>query len=239
MKITELMDNYTDNEFLIDGEPSADVEKVLQGVNAKVKVKKHLKLHTKIIIAVAAAFIGLFAITAAAEGTTFISRTGYVERWDDFAFWSDSSNDNWIEPYRVVDGRVLFTAVGEGEEEIDITDLISDEKAFYYEYSKEDSNGKSHDCVIAVGGILNDLGYAELIHLEGGRSCHASGMDHVYYMIDGNEVLNRDMTEEQYNNHNSYPFRVEEKLWMKEFRKNMGMKDPEENTSWHYPPGSN
>ena len=219
MKITEIMDNYTDNEVLIEGEQSADVEKVLQGVNAKVKVKKHLKLHTKIIIAVAAAFIGLFAITAAAaEGTTFVSRTGYFNRWNDIGLWHDNTNENWVEPYRVVDGRVLFTAVGEGEEEIDITDLISDEKAFYYEYSKEDSNGKSHDCVIAVGGTPDDLGYAEYLHLEGINSVHAMGMVYTYYIIDGNEILLRDMTEEQYNNRDSYTYRTEEKPWFKEFR---------------------
>ncbi|MDE7280946.1 MAG: hypothetical protein K2N36_04315, partial [Ruminiclostridium sp.] len=82
MKITEIMDNYTDNEVLIEGEHSADVEKVLQGVSAKAKVKKHLRLHTKIIIAAAAAFIGIFAITAATRTTTFVTRLNYLEEWN-------------------------------------------------------------------------------------------------------------------------------------------------------------
>ena len=258
MKITELMDNYTDNEFLIDGEQSADVEKVLQGVNAKVKVKKHLKLHTKIIIAVAAAFIGLFAITAATPTTTFVTRLGFVEEWiQTFAYISNGGNaDNCIEPYKIVNGRVIFTAVDEGEEEIDITDLISDEKPFYYEYSKADSNGKIHDCIIAVGGTPDDLGYGEMFFhtnddgIVNGATAHAAHVNFTYYLIDGKDVLERDLTEEQYNNREKYPRRYEDKPWVSEFNELMHSyipeitddiseeEDPFEDSFYVYPPGA-
>lgn len=229
MKITEIMDNYTDNEVLIEGEQSADVEKVLQGVSAKAKVKKHLRLHTKIIIAVAAAFIGIFAITAATSTTTFVTRLNHLEEWNilsnsypGITFQNAASDRNTFEPYRIDNGRVIFTAVDEGESEIDITDMISEEKAFYYEYNKEDSNGKIHKCIIAVGGALDDLGYGEMILNLGNHNSvtvmHAIGIHNTYYQIDGKEVLEKDLTEEQYNNRKTYPYHKEEKPWYKEFR---------------------
>lgn len=231
MKITELMDNYTDNEFLIEGGQEADAEKVLQGVNAKVKVKKHLKLRTKVIIAFAAVFIGLFAITAATRTTTFVSRLGYIDDWSAIsAEYTDTNShrtDNWVEPYKIVNGRVFFTAVDEGEEEIDITDLISEEKAFYYEYSKADSSGKVHDCIIAVGGTPDDLGYGEMFLKMGfdNSATHiiAKNIMYEYYFIDGKEILEKDLTEEQYDNRKMYPYRNEEKPWYKDFR----LKGPE------------
>ena len=225
MKITELMDNYTDNEFLIEGEWKADAEKVLQGVTAKVKAKKHLRLRTKIIIAVAAAFIGLFAITASTQTTTFVSRLGYFDDWSaisaEYVDTNGHRGDNWVEPYKIVNGRVIFTAVDEGEEEIDITDLISEEKAFFYEYSKADSSGKIHNCIIAVGGTLDDLGYGEMFFKMGfnNSATHtiATNIMYKYYLIDGKEILERDLTEEQYNNRETYPYRNEDKPWYKEF----------------------
>ncbi len=259
MKITELMDNYTDNEFLIEGEQSDDVEKVLQGVNAKVKVKKHLKLHTKIIIAVAAAFIGLFVVTAATPTTTFVTRLGYVDEWIETfdSYISNGGNaDNVIEPYKIVNGRVIFTAVDDGEDEIDITDLISDEKPFYYEYSKEDSNGRVHDCIIAVGGTPDDLGYGDgYFHLNNngtisGATSYATNVGFTYYLINGKDVLERDLTEEQYNNREKYPRRNEDKPWVREFHELMHSytseitddiseeEDPFEDSFYVYPPGA-
>lgn len=227
MKITEIMDSYTDNEFLIEGEQSADFEKILQGVNAKVKVKKHLRLHTKIIIAVAAAFIGIFAITAATRTTTFVTRLNYLEEWNILSgsypgiTFQNAYDRNTFEPYRIDNGRVIFTAVDEGKSEIDITDMISDEKAFYYEYNKEDSTGKVHKCIIAVGGALDDLGYGEMIFNLGNHdsvtTMHAIGIHNTYYLIDGKEVLEKDLTEEQYNDRKTYTYRSEEKGWYKEF----------------------
>lgn len=226
MKITELMDNYTDNEFLIEGEQLADVEKVLQGVSARAKVKKHLRLRTKIIIAVAAAFIGLFAITAATPTTTFVTRLGRVYKWietaDQYISYGRNS-DNVVAPYKIVNGRVIFTAVDEGEEEIDITDLISEIKPFIYKYRKAASNGKIYDCIIAVGGTLDDLGYCEGYFKinDNGEICGATshgtntGCDH--YLIDGIDVLEIDLTEEQYNNRDNYPHRFGEKPWYYEY----------------------
>ncbi|MBD5082012.1 MAG: hypothetical protein HDT44_09655 [Ruminococcaceae bacterium] len=247
MKITEIMDNYRDNEFLIEGDQLADVEKVLQGVNAKVKVKKHLKLHTKIIIAVAAAFIGLFAVTAATPVTTLVSRLGSVYKWSEtLDSYVDNGRDSHedVKPYKIVDGRVIFTAVDEGEDEIDITDLISDIKPFYYKYKKAASNGVVYDFIIAVGGTPDDLGYCEgYFHLSinngeiTGATAHGSNTHFVYYMIDGKDVLGRDLTEEQYNNREKYPCRHEEKPWAREFDELMGFNVSEEETLFYvYPP---
>lgn len=253
MKITELMDNYTDNEILIEGVQEADAEKVLQGVTSRVKVKKHLRLRSKIIIAVAAAFIGLFVITAATQTTIFVTRLGYIEEWNVI---SDSSSGgdgyNVITPYKIVDGRVIFTAVDEGEEEIDITDMFSDEKPFYYEYSKEDSNGRVFNCIIAVGGTPDALGYGEIFFppADDGTvhwvASYARNINFTYYLIDGKEVLSKDLTEEQYNIREKLPRRYEDKPWVREFHqladsfmtKTTEDISEEEEPIYLYPPGA-
>lgn len=226
MKISEIMNSYTDTEFLIDGDCGADTQAVLQGVTAKVeKPKKRLSLGKSIMIA-AAAVVGVSLVTAAsAPVATFTSLTGQVVEY--------SILDNFIQshtgmgefeggtlPYSVEGDRIYFTADGG---HTDITDLISEEDVYFYEYTKEDNRGNEHHGFIAVAGTVRDPGYGEVItgltwwH----TTAFCSSVNVKNYLVDGNVVNINDMTEEQYQNLERYTYldTTEDRPWVAEFNR--------------------
>ena len=226
MKISEIMNNYTDTEFLIEGECGADTQAVLRGVKAKLeKPKKRLSLGKRIMIA-AAAVVGVSLITAAAAPVaTFTSLTGQVIEYsilDDIiqSHTGMGTFEGGTLPYSVEGDRIYFTADGG---HTDITDLISEEKAYFYEYTKEDDRGNPHRCFIAVAGTVRDPGYGEVIT---GLSwwqirSFCSNVNVNRYLIDGEAVNINDMTEEQYQNIRSYTYvhEREDRPWVAEFNK--------------------
>lgn len=224
MKISELMDNYTDNEFFIKGDTGADAESVFNKAAARVKPRKHLKLRTKIIAAAAAAVIGVSAVVGwTYSPTVLITRTGDKNEWSLLDSSSGKSAQNEIEPYKVVDGRVYFTAVDEGEEAIDVTETVCSGKAFIYQYTQKDSWGGEHICLIAIGGDPENMGYAEAVFGTGtegtGRNVSISGGSfELFYWIDGKAVSEKDLTEEQRTHIEDYPKNWVDKPWTYEFR---------------------
>lgn len=225
MKISEIMNSYTDTEFLIEGECGADTQAVLQGVTAKVeKPKKRLSLGKRIMI-VAAAVVGVSFITAASVPVaTFTSLTGQVVEY--------SILDNFVQshtgmgefeggtlPYSVEGDRIYFTADGG---HTDITDLISEEDVYFYEYTKEDNRGNEHHGFIAVAGTVRDPGYGEAF--TGLTWWHTtsfcSSVNVKNYLVDGDVVDINDMTEEQYQNLEQYTYigTTEDRPWVAKYR---------------------
>lgn len=222
MNISELMDNYIDNEFLIEGDTGADTESVFNKVAARVKPRKHLKLRTKIIAVAAAAVLGVSAVTGwTYSPTVLITRTGHKNEWSLLGLSSGRSAETEVEPYEVIDGRVYFTAVDEGEEAIDVTDTVCSGKAFIYQYIQKDSWGGEHICLVAIGGDPENMGYAEAVFGMGtkgtGHTVSVSGAE-LFYWIDGKAVAEKDLTEEQLQHVNEYPKNWVDKPWTYEFR---------------------
>lgn len=224
MKISELMDNYTDNEFLIKGDTGADAESVFNKAAARVKPRKHLKPRTKIIAVAAAAVLGVSAVVGwTFSPTVLITRTGGKNEWSRLDTSSGISAQAEIEPYEVIDGRVYFTAVGEGEKKIDVTDTVCSGKAFIYQYTQKDSWGGEHICLLAIGGDPENMGYAEAVFGTGTKgtgstvSISGSGSE-LFYWIDGKAVAEKDLTEEQMKHINDYPKNWVGKPWTYEFK---------------------
>lgn len=223
MKISELMDNYTDNEFLIMGDTGADAESVFNKVAARVKPRKHLKLRTKVIAVAAAALLGISVVAGwTFSPTVLITRTGLKNEWSLLDLSSGRSSQTEIEPYEVIDGRVYFTAVDEGEEAIDVTDTVCSGKAFIYQYTQKDSWGGEHICLIAIGGDPENMGYADAVFGTGTKGTGKSTSVHygaeLFYWIDGKAVPEKDLTEEQIKHIQDYPMNWVDKPWTYEFQ---------------------
>lgn len=224
MKISELMDKYTDDEFFIGGEVKANAETVFKNVSARAKPKKHLKLRTKIIAAAVAAVLGVSAVTGwTFSPTVLITRTGEIHEWSILGSSSRTEADKEVEPYEVIDGRVYFTAVDEGEEAIDVTDTVCSGRAFIYEYVQKDSWGNKHICLLAIGGDPENMGYAEaMFNIDGDglkkENTHIKYGAELFYWIDGKAVAEKELTEEQKERVGEYPKSWINKPWTFEFR---------------------
>lgn len=188
--ISGILDGYTDNEFLIEGEAGADTEAVLNGVMAKVEPKKRLRLGMKIFAA--AAVVGLMSVIVGAslpktvyqlaDGTIMSLSEGYIE-YDGNSVRSDYDNI-----YIVENGRVYFTFDGQ---HIDITDSIDFDNAYCYRSDIVDSIGETHERWIAVGGTPEHIGWIEAIADSNGIFRHSSlhgDFEYYQYYVD-DEVL--------------------------------------------------
>lgn len=240
--ISELIDGYTDNEFLIDGQQGADTEAVLNGVMAKVKPKKHLRLGLKVLAAaaVAAAVSITAAVTATAskpvrtytlaDGTTFTIGGEVPVRNCDFY-----SEDNI---YVVENGRVYFIF---DDQHLDITDLIDYDTAYCYRSDITDSLGEVHERWVAVGGTPKYIGWAEaIVDFDGNGFTYLSGRGNVWYdqyYIDG-EVFTDLGKDYSYNYTDLYPNRDPYFGWYEEFNEKFYPHSQEHydaELEWHYP----
>lgn len=203
LEISRLMDSYSDEEFMTEEVGELNAEKICERVmSAAGKPKKRLKTGIKLMIA-AAAVVGASLITAASvPETTFISLTGQrvTESW--LMYGSGLKATEEVVPYTVEGDRIYFTADGG---HTDITDLISDEDAYFYEYTKTDNRGNERRCCIAVGGTVRNPSYGEIIMglKPGETSARWNGVIY-YYRIDGRVVSVNDMTDEEFQNIDNY-----------------------------------
>ena len=160
LDITKIMDDYTDNEFFVEGEQAVDTEKAVNELLAQVKPRKKMKPVFKVLIAAAAAAV--LAGTAAAA--TLVVSKQFTTPTNLVVFDSNGTTDIDITlyvaqidiPIKVEEGnRLIFTA---GGEHTDITDLVDENTPYIYPYV----NTEGDTCYIIVGGAKGDYGYAEL-----------------------------------------------------------------------------
>lgn len=220
-KISELIDGYTDNEFLIEGQPGAEAEAVLSGVMTNVKPKKHLKFGGKVLLAAAvAAAVSLMAAAALptkiytlADGSTVnVMSDGAVMRGNPAL----SKNFDYI--YKVENGRVYFTFDGQ---HLDITDEIDFDCAYWYRSEIKDNMGNTHERWIIVGGTPEHMGWFESVvdfDGKGNNSINAAGsLQYYQFYVDGEVVTLTEWeenTEEEY--YAKYPSRFIDFNWYKE-----------------------
>lgn len=183
IKISQLMDNYTDNEFFIDEESEVNMDKIKENVIENVSGKKtKIKPAAKIMIAVAAAAALAVGATAAAavisgqlsdaSGSTY----NYEVHEDGYSISATAGNQADI--LTLEDGRLIFRL---GDNTTDVTDLIDNQTPYIYAYTNADTGRKSY---IVLGGTPEEYCMVDFSYLDGigwrGYGCMDS--------IDGNAV---------------------------------------------------
>lgn len=124
--------------------------------------KKHRKNAVKLLLL--AAVISLMTITVSADSVRQLFGWGgnmAITQYDDGAEVRIFT-DKLTEPVEIRDGRMYFIVNGE---DMDITDQVSQTKAFTYSY--EDAQGVTHIWVLGLNGEeLEHYGYAEYLKTD-------------------------------------------------------------------------
>lgn len=216
--ISELIDGYTDNEFLIEGESGADSEAVLNGVMAKVKPKKRLRLSMKIFAAAAVISIMSVIVGASLPKTVYKLADGTIMSISDglIEYDGNDASTDYDNIYVVEDGRVYFTFDGQ---HIDITDLIDFDNAYFYRSDIVDSMGETHERWIAVGGTPEHIGWIEEIADSDGIFRHSSlhgSIEYYQYYVNGEVLTFLDGEESLYEEYGvKYPSRTFQYNWVR------------------------
>lgn len=187
-EITELMRDYTDDEFNIEGENAADTDKVAESVMARVKEKKRIKPMYKVLIAAAAA---ASVLAGAVVGSDFLS--GSFTSGSGVKFKYEVSDNGSRYSYEAfLDYRGTLTAengrlyLNTGEETVDITDLTDEKTPYIHSYTNP---GTGDDAYLIAVGTPTHYEFVDLFRVEGigwvGFGCiNGSGMNRIDVEID-------------------------------------------------------
>ena len=124
--------------------------------------KKHGKTVMKLVLL--AAVVCLMTVTASADSVRQLFGWGGNMEITDHGNGVEIvvNTDELTEPVEIRDGRMYFIVNGEN---LDITDQVSQTKAFTYSY--EDTAGIIHDWVVGLNGEgLESYGYAEYLKTD-------------------------------------------------------------------------
>ena len=124
--------------------------------------RKHKKTVVKLLLL--AAVISLMNVTASADSVRQLFGWGGNMRVDQYEDGAEVRvyTDNMTEPVEIRDGRMYFIVNGE---DMDITDQVSQTKAFTYSY--EDAQAVTHIWVLGLNGEeLEHYGYAEYLKTD-------------------------------------------------------------------------
>ena len=124
--------------------------------------KKHGKTAMKLVLL--AAVVCLMTVTASADSVRQLFGWGGNMRIDQYEDGAEVRifTDKLTEPVEIRDGRMYFIVNGE---DMDITDQVSQTKAFTYSY--EDAQGVTHIWVLGLNGEeLEHYGYAEYLKTD-------------------------------------------------------------------------
>lgn len=151
-------DKYKKAFSVLHASEQRDWEAIMEQNNQK----KHRKTAVKLVLL--AAVISLMTVTVSADSVRQIFGWGgnmEVTQYDDGAEVRIFT-DKLTEPVEIRDGRMYFVVNGEN---IDITDQVSQTKAFTYQF--EDEQGVTHDWVVGLNSEeLENYGYAEYLKTD-------------------------------------------------------------------------
>lgn len=148
-------DKYKKAFSVLHASETTDWEALMQQKSKKNYGKTTLKL------LLLAAVISLLTITVSADSVRQLFGWGGNMRIDQYEDGAEVRvyTENLTEPVEIRDGRMYFIVNGEN---IDITDQVSQTKAFTYQYV--DNQGITHDWVVGLNGEeLEHYGYAEYL----------------------------------------------------------------------------
>ena len=132
--------------------------------------KKHGKTVMKLVLL--AAVVCLMTVTASADSVRQLFGWGGNMEITDHGNGVEIvvNTDELTEPVEIRDGRMYFVVNGEN---MDITDQVSQTKAFTYSY--EDTAGIIHDWVVGLNGEgLESYGYAEYLKTDTWRGGYSA-----------------------------------------------------------------
>lgn len=165
-KISELMENYTDNEIFLEGEQIVDTDKAVTDLLAQVRPKKKMKPLFKGLVAAAAAVVVLTGsvITAAALGIGFTTATGrQVEFFpiiDGKQYAWSTSTFELDDALTLEDGRLILNVDGKS---IDITDKVDRKTPYIYSYELPESEKTAY---VIAGGTPEEYGVLDMVYNE-------------------------------------------------------------------------
>ena len=169
IKISRLMDLYTDNEFFIQGESEVNLDMVKKNVVEQAAgAKKKIKPLAKVLVGVAAAAV----LAVGATATTVAIMKGSVQNATGSTYNFEIRNDGgyqiWIKPadYGSVltledDGRLYFNI---NDEHTDVTDLMDNQTPYIYAYTNADTGLKNY---VVLGGTPEEYYLIDLVYIEG------------------------------------------------------------------------
>ena len=164
IKISRLMDAYTDNEFFIQGESEVNMDTVKNNVIEKA-AKKKMKPVAKVLIGVAAAAVlgvGATAATFIMQGSvTNASGATYDYEVTDHGYSIALSVTDYGSILTLEDGRLYFNM---GDERTDVTDLMDNQTPYIYAYTNADTGLKNY---VVLGGTPEEYYIIDLTYLEG------------------------------------------------------------------------
>ena len=151
-------DKYKKAFSVLHASETTDWEKIMEQ-NTR---RKHKKTVVKLLLL--AAVISLMTVTASADSVRQLFGWGGNMRIDQYEDGAEVhvSTDNLTEPVEIRDGRMYFIVNGEN---LDITDQVSQTKAFTYQYV--DNQGITHDWVVGLNSEnIENYGYAEYLKTD-------------------------------------------------------------------------
>ena len=167
IKISRLMDSYTDNEFFIQGESEVNIEMIKNNVVEQAAgTKKKMKPLFKALIGVAAAAV----LAVGATATTVAILKGSVQNASGATYNYEVRDGGYIIEMSVTDYGDILTLEGdrlyfnmEGKR-TDVTDLMDNQTPYIYAYTNADTGLKNY---VLLGGTPEEYYIIDLTYLEG------------------------------------------------------------------------
>lgn len=194
--ISELMDEYVDQEVFPQGGESVDTGAVKARVLAKAApAKKRRMPRWKTALIAAALAVGCaLCIAAGLPAKVFQLASGGTASYQQVTEHYAVVTQRGEEPLKMEDGRLWLVVNGE---QTDITDQIDENTPYIYDNADSETGRWDY---LVVGGTPENYGWIEFHQLEGERFAVAQGgkVNTIYYIIDGvpRDYVN-DLTDEQ------------------------------------------
>ena len=169
LKISQLMDDYIDNEVCIEGETCVDNEELKGLVLEQAKTKRKVKPLFKGIAVAAAAvvFVATAVAATSAIGGKFRSAGGseFTYEFKDGYTQAAMHPADYESLLKEENGRLYLTVDGETT---DVTDLIDRQTPYIYTCTNDESNIESGKVsYVIVGGTPDDYGVVDIAYIEG------------------------------------------------------------------------
>ena len=167
VRISRLMDAYTDNEFFIQGESEVNMDTVKNNVIEKAAgTKKRMKPVAKMLIGVAAAA----ALAVGATAATVVIMQGSVKNAAGATYNYEITDHGYSISLSVADYGSILTLEDDrlyfniNDERTDVTDLMDNQTPYIYAYTNKDTGLKNY---MVLGGTPEEYYFIDLTYLEG------------------------------------------------------------------------
>lgn len=222
LKVSELMDYYTDTEFYPEERKLVDTGAIRDRVLAQVvPARRKRRLGAKLLLVAAAIAVSVGLIAAGQAVVRYVSPTGAVLTGGDGNYSGQAGSAELV---LLEEGRLWFVADGQ---RVDITDLVDANTAYTYVVSDPDTGATSS---IIAGGTLEDFGWCEIFEGPGAGGM-GSGQNFIltYANIDGELVNYSDLNiseEDEVEFYQNHEITLVRQGWYADGLVKLGLDDP-------------